>query len=78
LSRTRPTSSNSLQQQARFDAFREQFNAERPHEALAMKCANELSVASLRPYRGLPEPTYPFHDQEMMVTACGRICLHRK
>jgi hypothetical protein len=43
-----------------------------------MKCANELSVASLRPYRGLPEPTYPFHDQEMMVTACGRICLHRK
>ncbi len=29
---------NSLQQQARFDDFLHEFNAERPHEALAMKC----------------------------------------
>ena len=34
---TRPPGINSLQQQARFDAFVHQFNAERPHEALAMK-----------------------------------------
>ena len=34
---TRPPGMNSLQQQARFDAFVREFNAERPHEALAMK-----------------------------------------
>ena len=34
---TRPPGMNSLQQQARFDAFVSEFNAERPHEALGMK-----------------------------------------
>ena len=34
---TRPPGMNSLQQQARFDAFGREFNNERPHEALAMK-----------------------------------------
>jgi len=58
--------------------FREEFNAERPHEALAMKCPSEVYVASPRTYQGLPELAYPFHDDEFMVTACGRICLHRK
>ena len=29
-------------------------------------------------YRGLPELAYPFHDKEVLVTACGRICMHRK
>src|SRR5215468_860038 len=75
---TRPPGSNSLQQQARFDSFREEFNAERPHEPLAMKCPNEVYVASPRPYQGLPELAYPFHDREILITACGRICLHRK
>jgi len=27
---------------------------------------------------GLPELTYPFHDRDIVVTACGRLCLHRK
>jgi len=30
------------------------------------------------PYDGLPELIYPFHDREVLVTACGRLCLHRK
>jgi transposase InsO family protein len=75
---TRPPGLNSLQQQARFDIFRHEFNTERPHEALAMKCPGEVYVASSRAYGGLPELAYPFHDRELMVTACGRICLHRK
>src|SRR5436190_22550945 len=29
-------------------------------------------------YDGLPQLTYPFHDRDMLVTACGRLCLHRK
>jgi transposase InsO family protein len=75
---TRPPGMNSLQQQARFDAFVHEFNAERPHEALAMKSPAQVYSASPRPYRGLPELTYPLHDRDVLVTACGRICMHRK
>jgi len=75
---TRPPSLNALQQQARFDAFVREFNAERPHQALAMKCPAELYTASQRPYHGLPELDYPWHDRDILVTACGRICMHRK
>ena len=43
-----------------------------------MKCPAELYSASPRRYDGLPELTYPFHDRDILVTACGRLCLHRK
>jgi putative transposase len=75
---TRPPGANSLQQQEHFDAFVREFNTERPHEALQMKCPAELYRASPRRYDGLPELIYPFHDREVLVTACGRLCLHRK
>jgi len=75
---TRPPGLNSLQQQAKFDAFLQEFNTERPHEAIGMKCPAELYTPSTRAYRGLPDLAYPFHDREILVTACGRICLHRK
>jgi transposase InsO family protein len=75
---TRPPGSNILQQQGRFDAFVDEFNTERPHEALDMKCPAELYAASPRRYQGLPELSYPFHDRDVLVTACGRLCLHRK
>jgi hypothetical protein len=75
---TRPPGANSLQQQARFDAFISEFNEERPHEALAMRCPAELYTPSVRAYDGLPEVDYPFHDRDVLVTACGRICMHRK
>ena len=64
--------------QARFDDFVREFNSERPHEALAMKCPAEIYSTSPRPYNGLPELTYPMHDRDLLVTACGRICMHRK
>jgi transposase InsO family protein len=76
---TRPSGMNSLQQQARFDEFVREFNTERPHEALAMKCPAEVYTASTRPYDGsLPELSYPLHERDVLVTACGRICMHRK
>ena len=75
---TRPPGANSLQQQARFDAFISEFNDERPHEAIKMKMPAELYRASSRAYEGLPEVEYPFHDKDVLVTACGRICMHRK
>jgi transposase InsO family protein len=75
---TRPPGRNTLQQQALFDDFVREFNGERPHEALDMKVPADLYVASLRPYRGLPEIDYPFHDREALVTNCGRLCIYRK
>src|SRR5271156_3762495 len=75
---TRPPGMNSLQQQGRFDAFLHEFNSERPHEALAMKCPAEIYATSPRPYDGLPDLAYPLHDRDILVTNCGRICLHRK
>jgi transposase InsO family protein len=75
---TRPPGMNSLQQQAKFDAFLHEFNYERPHEALNMKSPADLYTPSSRVHNGLPELTYPLHDRDILVTACGRICLSRK
>jgi hypothetical protein len=33
---------------------------------------------STRPNRGLPDLASPFHDRDILVIACGRICVHRK
>ncbi|GIK88346.1 MAG: transposase [Betaproteobacteria bacterium] len=75
---TRPPGVNSLQQQARFDQFVSEFNLERPHEALAMQTPAQAYCGSPRPYTGLPDISYPLHDRDVMVTACGRICMYRK
>lgn len=75
---TRPAGMNILQQQARFDDFVREFNEERPHEAIGMKCPAEVYTPSPRQYRGLARVEYPFHDRDVLVTSCGRICMHRK
>lgn len=75
---TKPAKQNILQQQARFDDFVTEFNTERPHEALNMNVPNDVYRPSTKPYDGLPDVTYPFHDRDILVTTCGRICLHRK
>ena len=74
----RPPGFNSLHQQARFDALLRELNVERLHEALDMKYPAELYCASARSHAGLPELIYPFHDRDVIVTACGRLCRHRK
>lgn len=73
LETTKPAGRNFLQQQARFDDFIDSYNTERPHQALAMRCPAQLYRPSQRPYRGLPELDYPFHDKTVIVTTCGRI-----
>jgi hypothetical protein len=74
----RPPGANALQQQARSDDFISEFNEERPHEALDMKTPGEVYAPSSRAYQGLPEVEFPFHHTDILVTACGRICMHRK
>ncbi len=75
---TRPPGANILQQQGRFDDFVSEFNHERPHQAIGMKTPGELYAPSSKTYGGLPDVEYPFHDSDILVTACGRICMHRK
>jgi putative transposase len=70
----KPAAANVLQQQAHFDTFVAQYNHERPHQALDMKVSADVYARSARPYRGLEELTYPFHDATVTVTQCGRIC----
>jgi transposase InsO family protein len=74
----RPPGMNALQQQDRFDRFVSEFNDERPHEGIAMRMPAEAYSPSSKPYEGLPELEYPFHDRDILVTACGRICMARK
>jgi putative transposase len=71
---TKPAAANVLQQQARFDAFVDEYNRERPHQGLGMKVPADVYARSPRVYRGLEELSYPFHDGTFTVTQCGRIC----
>jgi putative transposase len=75
---TKPAAANVLQQQARFDTFVDRYNQERPHQALGMQVPSELYAPSARPYRGLEDLTYPFHDWTATVTTCGRICYKQR
>lgn len=72
---TKPPGFNFLQQQSHFDDFQEQYNNDRPHQALNMKYPGELYTPSARIYEGITEPEYPFHDKSIRVTGCGRICI---
>jgi putative transposase len=73
---TKPAAGNTLQQQARFDTFVAQYNQERPHQALGMHVPADVYTRSPRVYRGLEDLAYPFHDQTITVTHCGRICFN--
>ena len=73
---TKPAAANCLQQQARFETFLERYNHERPHQALGMRVPGELYTRSARPYHGLDDLAYPFHDWTAIVTRCGRICFN--
>lgn len=74
---TKPAEMNLFQQQARFDGFVEEFNGERPHQALEMKYPGEVYTKSQRLYDGLPPIEYLLHDRTVLVTSCGRICIKK-
>ena len=75
---TRPAAVNFLQQQAKFDRFRQIYNFDRPHQGIGMKYPAELYSASPRPFQGLGELEYPLHDRTVTVTHCGRICIGKR
>ena len=74
---TKPAAANVLQQQARFDAFVDALQpgaaASGARDESARRPLRALSRASIAASRS---STYPFHDQTITVTHCGRICFH--
>jgi len=69
-----PPATSGRAQQRRFTAFRAEFNAHRPHEALGQRCPSEVYVASSRPYpRRLAPLVYPPDSTVRRVDTSGSI-----
>jgi transposase InsO family protein len=56
---TRPAGRNILQQQAKFDGFLDEFNTERPHEALQMRFRRKYMLLPSGRIRASPSRTIP-------------------
>lgn len=71
---TQPPAPSLRAQQAKFDDFRNEYNAERPHEALADETPASRYSASWRPFPTRLSPlNYPSHFDVRKVAASGRI-----
>lgn len=71
---TRPVEALMSSQQLRFDAFRREYNEERPHEALGGSCPADLYRASARPFSSeTPGLDYPSHYERRQVRLDGTI-----
>lgn len=69
---TRPPERNLEAQQRRFDAFRQEYNEVRPHEALGQVPPATLYTPSLRLMPNvLPQPEYPGHFETRLVRHAG-------
>jgi transposase InsO family protein len=66
---TIPPEKNLVSQQKRFDAFRKEYNTERPHEALFQKTPSSVYVPSLRRMpKKLTHFDYPYHFEVRRVS----------
>lgn len=71
---SRPPAHSLFEQQVRFDAFRRDFNENRPHEALGQIPPADIYSASPRPWRDvLEEPWYDADHAVRKVRAGGEI-----
>ena len=69
-----PPERTMARQQQRFDAFRTEYNEERPHEALAMKRPAQLYRSSPRPMpKRIATYDYPLNSLVRRVSRCGTI-----
>jgi len=70
----RPPAPTALSQQRRFDAFREEYNQIRPHEALGDETPAAIYTRSPRPFPStLPLLEYPGHFEVRLVSANGGV-----
>ena len=76
---TKPARASMAAQQRRFDAFRAEYNEERPHEALGNDTPADRYAPSPRPYPArLPEPEYPGHFEVRYVSRNGGVRWHNR
>jgi len=69
-----PPAANLAPRQLRFDHFRQEFNCERPHEALGQTAPHKHYCASARRYPArLEDPVYPADYQLRRVRSNGQI-----
>src|SRR5262249_39224548 len=70
---TRPAAATLLQQQERFDRFVEEYNHQRPHEALGQVPPAIVYAPSPRLFVAPRDPEYPLHDDERRVALSGHV-----
>jgi putative transposase len=76
---TRPPARTRRAQQLKFDRFREEFNSQRPHEALDMRTPATCYAPSPRPMpHKLPPLEYPDRFEVRYVSANGGIRWHHQ
>jgi transposase InsO family protein len=69
-----PPAADAADQQERFDAFRAEFNLERPHEALGQRQPAEFYHSSPRPFvEPVGDPRYAAHEQVRRIRSTGEI-----
>lgn len=69
-----PPAATLAEQQSRFDAFRREFNDERPHEALGQRQPGQVYVPSSRPCsERVDEPCYGSDEAVRRVRSSGEI-----
>ena len=74
----RPPERDMGRQQARFDRWRDEFNADRPHDALSGAVPADRYAPSERPMPDvLPSPDYPGHFEVRYVSRDGAIRLKK-
>jgi hypothetical protein len=62
----------------RIPCFHQRIQCRTPTRGARHGLPEQLYAPSPRPYQGLPEIEYPFHDRDILVTACGRICIGKR
>ena len=68
----KPVQRTCTRQQRQFDEFRQEYNTERPHEALQQETPASHYTSSLRAYPAkLPKVEYPLHFLVKKVTTAG-------
>lgn len=76
---TKPPAHSCARQQTRFDAFREEYNRLRPHEALGLTPPVRHYHPSERPYPArVPPLTYPGEALVRRVTPAGVVYWHQR
>jgi transposase InsO family protein len=69
-----PAAADRRAQQTRFDQFRDRYNTERPHEALAQRPPASRWTPSARPYpTRVAPPDYPAHWEVRRVSSAGTV-----